>query len=66
MQMTKAATATQAQIRRHVKAAYEAGASSVAIRPDGIVVAFRGNENRLIPAVDQVSEMVEVDGGIVL
>jgi hypothetical protein len=64
--MTKAATATQARIRRHVKAAYEAGANSVAIRPDGIVVAFKVNENPLLPAVDHVSEMVEVDGGIVL
>lgn len=47
--MTKAATATQAQIKRHVKAAYGAGATAVAIRPDGTVVAYREGDNPLVP-----------------
>lgn len=47
--MTKCVTATQAQIRRNIKVARDAGLFIVGIRPDGTIVLSQGGENPLVP-----------------
>lgn len=50
--MAKRASATQAQVRRSIKAARQEGLGVAGIKPDGTVVVYEGGENPLVP-VDQ-------------
>jgi hypothetical protein len=47
--VTKRATATQAQVRRMIKAAKWEGLHVAGIRPDGTVVTYSGEHNPLAP-----------------
>jgi hypothetical protein len=54
--MTKRATHTEAQIRRHIKAALRAGLRVAAIRPDGWIILRDGDDLIPAPALAQLDE----------